>query len=166
MEANFFIFPLASIIPLVVCAIYYNPKVAGNLWMEVSGTSEEKAQSGNMAIIFGLAYLFSLFIALTMGGIVIHQTAIQSLLVTESGFGEAGSEVQTYFEEFLKMYGDKDRTFSHGAFHGAFAGILFAWPIIGTIALFERKGWKYTAVHTVYWVISLALMGGVVAAYV
>ena len=166
MEPNFIVFFLAALIPLAVGAVYYNPAVAGKIWMETSGTSEEKAQSGNMAIIFGLAYLFSLFIAFTLGGMVIHQFAIQSVLINQAGFGEAGSEVQTLFDTFMNNYGEVHRTFGHGVLHGTFAGVLFAWPIIGTISLFERRGWKYTAVHTVYWIITLALMGGVLAAYV
>lgn len=165
MEINFLILPLAALIPMVVGAAYYHPKVLGSFWMKASGVTEEQTQTGNMALIFGLAYLFSLLIAFSLGGMVIHQLAVQSLLSGVQGFGEVGSEVQTFFDNFMKTYGDTHRSFGHGALHGVFAAIFFAWPVIGILSLFERRGWKYTAVHVGYWIISLGLMGGIICAY-
>tara|TARA_B110000091_G_C13629440_1_gene396476 strand:- start:583 stop:726 length:144 start_codon:yes stop_codon:yes gene_type:complete len=42
------------------------------------------------------------------------------------------------------------------------AGVLLALPILATNAMFEAKGFKYIAVNAGYWIISLALMGGIV----
>lgn len=166
MEPNFLILPLTALIPLVVGAIYYNPAVFGKIWMNASGVTEEQAQSGNMLKIFGLTYIFSLMMGLVLIGLTIHQNALQSLLFGVEGFGVAGSEVQTYFDDFMKQYGNVHRTFGHGVVHGVIAGVFLAWPLIGVISLFERKSWKYIGVHTLYWIISLALMGGVICKFV
>jgi hypothetical protein len=45
--------------------------------------------------------------------------------------------------------------------HGSMAGLFFALPILGINAIFERRGLKYTLLHTGYWVITLGLIGGV-----
>ena len=65
----------------------------------------------------------------------------------------------------MENYGDNFRTFGHGAFHGTVAGILFALPVLGTNALFERKSFKYIAVNAGYWIVTTALIGGVLSAY-
>lgn len=54
-----------------------------------------------------------------------------------------------------------NHTFGHGAFHGAFLGIMVALPIIGTNALYELRSWTYILVNAGFWIVTLALMGGV-----
>ncbi len=65
----------------------------------------------------------------------------------------------------MEQYGTNFRTFKHGAFHGAIGGIMLALPIVGTNALFERKGVKYIAINAGFWIISMALMGGIICAF-
>ena len=162
MPTNFYMFFVAAIIPMIVGAIYYNPKVVGNTWMKINGFTEESLKSGNMAVIFGVSYLFSLFLAFTMSGMVIHQGAVFQMMAPE--VFESGSAAQQQFNELMTTYGMNHRSFSHGVLHGGFAAIMFALPLIGINALFERRGWKYVLVHTGYWFISLALMGGLLCA--
>ena len=64
----------------------------------------------------------------------------------------------------MDQYGQNFRTFKHGAFHGTLSGIFYAFPIIAINALFERRSWKYIWIHTGYWILTLALMGGTVCA--
>jgi hypothetical protein len=66
---------------------------------------------------------------------------------------------------FLDKYGNNFRTFKHGAFHGILSALFFATPVLGINALFERKSFKYIFVHAGYWMLTLALMGGVICAY-
>jgi cytochrome b561 len=66
---------------------------------------------------------------------------------------------------FMEKYGKLYRTFKHGAFHGVLAGIFFAMPITGIVALYERRSAKYIFVHVGYWTLTMALMGGVICAY-
>ena len=160
MEINMWAFPAAALIPLVIGSIWYNPKVFGAAWLKASGLTDEQARGGNMALIFGLSYVFALLLSLALFGMVVHQGAVKSMFYSEPGFAEAGSETHTYFTEFMDRFGDKHRTFGHGALHGGFGGFLLAVPIIGTIALFERKSFRYIAVNAGYWVVTMILMGG------
>jgi len=163
MDFNIWVIFVAALIPLVTGFVWYNPKVFGTAWLKTSGLTEEEAASGNMAVILGLSYVFGIFLAAMLLPIVIHQFAIASLMITEVDFSVVGSESHTYYTEIMDRLGDRNRAFSHGSFHGAFAGFLFALPIIGILSLFERRGFKYIAIHTGYWILTLALMGGVIA---
>jgi hypothetical protein len=96
---------------------------------------------------------------------VIHQSAIDSILVDEPGFQVAGSELDVYYQDFMSKYGQNFRTFKHGVFHGVLYALLFATPIIGILALFERKSFKYVAIHAGYWIITLGLMGGLICQF-
>lgn len=165
MQINFLLLLGAALIPMVIGFIWYNPKTLGTAWMEASGMTEEKMKGANMAIIFGLSYVFSLLIGLILNTIVIHQFHFFSILLNEPGLTEAGSEMNNFVTNFMEKYGTNFRTFKHGAFHGTIAGVLFALPLIGTNALFERKGFKYIAINAGYWIISLALMGGVICQF-
>ena len=162
---NFYIFFIAAVIPLAVGAVWYNPKVLGNAWMKSTGLTEEQLRDANMLKIFGLTYVLSLLIALSLFSVVVHQSAIDSIFLNEPGFGEAGSTLDVYYQDFMAKYGRNFRTFKHGAFHGALIALMFAMPVIGINALFERKSFKYVAIHAGYWVISLALMGGLVCQF-
>ncbi|MCF8459841.1 MAG: DUF1761 domain-containing protein [Flavobacteriales bacterium] len=156
----------AALIPTIVGFLYYNPKFGfGKAWMSASGVTEDMAKTGNMAIIFGVSLLLSVLLAVQVNFIVIHQAHIQSALMNQPGFGEEGSEVMLYLADFMAKYGQEFRTFKHGALHGVLSGVFFVLPVLGTNALFERKGLKYIAVNVGYWVITLALMGGVICQF-
>lgn len=156
---------VSALVPLVAGAIWYNPKVFGTAWMRASGITEAQVQSGNMAVIFGLTYALGFFASLTINFLVIHQAHVFSALMSEPGFGEAGSATMAYLEDFMSQFGDNYRTFKHGALHGTLTGITFALPIIGIVSLFERKGWAYIGIHAGYWTLTLALMGGIISAW-
>lgn len=158
MASNFYMYFIVALIPLVVGAVWYNPKVLGNAWMEACGFKEEDLQGANMGMIFLLSYVFALLVTFVLQGMAIHQTGVFSMMMP--GVMEAGP-VQDQFLELMGEYGNNFRTFGHGATHGFFAGLMFALPIIGTTALFERRGWKYIWIHVGYWTICLALMSGV-----
>lgn len=97
--------------------------------------------------------------------VVIHQFAAQSILFGEPGFTEGTGEAYTYFQDFMATYGDRFRTFKHGALHGTMTGLFLALPIMGTNALFERKSFKYVAINVGYWTVTLALMGRILCQY-
>lgn len=165
MELNYFICLAAGIIPLAVGALYYSPMLFGNSWMKLNGFTEEQLKEGNPFILFGSSYLFSVLIALAMSGIVIHQTGMMQTLVMEPDFAKEGTELNNYFKDFMANYGNLHRNFGHGVLHGVLFTILFAFPLIGINSLFERRGWKYIFIHTGYWLVTLALMGGVLCQF-
>ena len=86
-------------------------------------------------------------------------------LLDEPGFAEQKGEAFTLFQDFLANYGDRFRTFKHGAFHGVLTGLFLVFPIIAINGMFERKSAKYIAINTGYWIVILAIMGGLVCKY-
>lgn len=160
MHFNFWLIPVAGLIPLFTGFIWYNPKVFGNTWMKSAGLNEESMKGANMALIFFLCYVFGCILSSALMTIVIHQFGFNSVMQ-----GDTTQVTADYMKHFSETYGNRFRTFKHGALHGTISGFFIAMPIIGTAALFERKGFKYIAVHTGYWMLTLALMGGVLCAY-
>ena len=165
MQLNFLVTALAALVPLVLGFIWYNPKVLGNIWMNESGMTIEKAKGANMLFLTILGYMFSFMIALALNFVVVHQYHIYSILIAEPGFGDPNSAVGKLVADFMSKYGQNYRTFKHGAFHGTITGILMILPIIANNALHERKSFKYIAVNAGYWIINLALMGGIISAF-
>lgn len=148
--------PIAAVAALFIGALWYNPKFGfGNAWMQESGMTEERMKSGNIAIIFGLALLFAAMLSFLLMQFTNHQWG---------AFGMVGGDptgAEPSFEAFMADYGNAFRTFKHGAFHGTLFGVFGALPIIGTIALFERRSAKYILINAGYWIVTLAVMGSI-----
>ena len=153
---NLWSIPVAAVAALVIGAIWYNPKVFGTAWIRASGMTEEKMKSGNMAVIFGLALLFAAMMASVLMHLCNHQFGAFSLIG-----GDEANALPSY-TAFMNDYGTVFRTYKHGAFHGILAGVFFALPLIGTNALFERKGAKYIFINSGYWIVTLAVMGAII----
>jgi hypothetical protein len=149
----------SALIPLAVGFVWYNPKTFGNAWMKEVNLDDEKIKGANMPLIFGLTALFAVMLA--FGGlysIVIHQAGVHSLFVGT----ENDPEAQALLKTVMDKYGTSYRTFKHGALHGWIATLAIVLPVLGTNALFERRGFKYIAINVGYWAVSLVLMGGVI----
>lgn len=157
---------LSALIPLLVGFIWYNPKVFGNAWMRAAGLTEEKMKSGNMAVIFIATYVLGCLISLMMMAVVIHQAHFLSVFQGVDGLDDPNSEVSRYIADFMAKYGNNFRTFKHGVLHGVITAVLFITPIISINALFERRGFRYIALHAGFWIISLALIGGMICQFV
>ena len=148
--------PIAAVAALVIGAIWYNPKIGfGNMWLRESGMTEEKMKSGNMAVIFGLSLVFSAMLAFLLMQFTNHQWGALGMIGGDPEVAEAS------FEAFMADYGNAFRSFKHGALHGTIFGVAGALPIIGTIALFERKSAKYIFINSGYWIVTLAVMGAI-----
>lgn len=158
MEMNFLAIIAAAFSALVVGFIWYNPKVFGNAWMQAADMNEEKIKGGNMAKIFILAFIFAILLAMSVMPMVIHQMGAFSLAQGELG-------VLPSYDTFMNDYANEFRTFKHGAFHGVIAGIFIALPILGTNALFERKGAKYIFINSGYWIVTLGIMGAIICGW-
>ena len=161
---NIFVLLAAAVIPLLLGFIWYHPKVFGNAWMKASGMTEEKAKGANMALIFILVYVFSFLLAFAMCSMSIHQFHLYSLFYLQP-IEDPNTEAGALFKQVMDTYGSSYRTFKHGAFHGVIGGIVLALPVIAINAMFERKGFKYIAINVGYFILTFALMAGVVCAY-
>jgi Protein of unknown function (DUF1761) len=162
MEFNWYVSFIASIIPIMVGFIWYHPRVFGKAWLKSIKLTEEDLKGRKMLLVFGLCYLFSLMLSFALMPMVIHQMHMYSVFANDLTMKDPNSATSLYVKNFFDLYGTNFRTFKHGAFHGALSSLFFALPIIGIIALFEKKSFKYVAIHTGYWLVTLALMGGVI----
>ena len=156
---------LIALIPAFTGFLYYSPALAGNAWMKENGFTPESLQEGNMVKMMGLSYLAALFIAGGLLPMVIHQLGFYSVFSEVPGFDEAGSAVKQTFDGLIAEYGDVSRNFGHGAFHGALTAIFLIAPALAMNAIFERKSFRLWLIHTIYFTITLALMGGCVAQF-
>ena len=161
MEFNILSSAIAALVPLFMGFIWYGPLLFEKAWMKEMGFTKESLKGGNMAVIFILSYALSFIMAAFLQTLVIHQFGVQSVLMGEPGFTEKTGDAFIYFQEFMNTYGDRFRTFGHGALHGVLVGFLIALPIMGTNAMFERKSFKYVMINAGYWTVTLALMGGI-----
>ncbi len=165
MQPNFLAILVAALVPLLIGFVWYHPKVFGTAWMKAAGMTEDSMKGANMAVIFGVSLLFSVILSFALSGAVVHQTSVYQLLMNEPGINDPNSEMGKWLAEFMGKYGNNFRTFSHGALHGAIIGLFFGLPLMGTNALFERKGAKYIFINLGYWMVSIALMGGIISAW-
>lgn len=158
MEFNYLAVLVASIVPILIGFLWYNPKTFGTAWMRHAEMTEEKMKSANMAVVFGVTLLLSFVLAFILPSITVHQMGAFSLVQGDLG-------IQPSYEAFIAEYKDEFRTFKHGAFHGVIAGIFIILPIIGINGLFERKSWKYIFINAGYWIVTLAIMGAIVCGW-
>lgn len=166
MLINWLVVLGAGFIPLIIGFIWYHPKVFGTAWIKASGVSVDNAKQSNMLMIFGFTLLLGIFLSSAMMSMTIHQMHMMGTLVNITGFGQEGTEVNNYYMDFLAKYGGEFRTFKHGALHGVIGGIFIVLPIVGVNAMFEQKGIKYILINTGFWTTCMALMGGVICAWV
>ena len=120
---------------MVMGFIYYNKALFGKAWMDSIGMTEEKAKQANMGLVMDISLVMSFLIAFFMMNFC-------------NGLGQEG--------EF--------DTFKHGVAHGVIISFFFVIPIFITNGLFEQKSWKNMIINAGYWIITLALMGGILDA--
>jgi len=167
MEINFLSVILAAMVPMIMGFVWYHDKVFGNTWRNELGLTTEYLQKGNMAILFGLAFVMSLLMAMGQTSIAIHDSFIHGALyyvTNKTMIPEPGSEAAKWLDYYTTTLASTNHRFSHGATHGfLIAGIFVAVPVLVTDALFERRSFKFIMIKIGFWLISLSLMGGIIA---
>ena len=161
MEMNFYLFLVAALSTLLVGFVWYGP-LFGKAWMAENGFSEEELKQGSMVKIFGLTFVFSIFLAMLMQILCIHQFGPLGMI----GGPDFIETAKPSYAAFMADYGDSFRTFKHGALHGFMSGLFLALPLVGINGLFERKSWKYIFIHTGYWIVVMTIMGAIVCGWV
>jgi hypothetical protein len=162
MEMNWIAIFASAMTTLVVGFVWYHPKVFGTAWMKETGLTEEELAKGNMLKIFGLTFIFSLFIVMIEMSLTIHQTGAMGMIGGPTKLNEALPS----FKAFMADYGTAFRTYKHGALHGFMSGLFFAFPMIAISGLFERKSWKYIFIHAGYWLVTLTIMGSIICGWI
>lgn len=127
-----------------------------------------------------LAVIVAAISTLIMGFIWYHPKVFGTAWMQESGMTEEkaqqGNMPMTFGATLvlgllaawgLAHYGKKENfdTFMDGAYHAGQIGLLFALPAMAINALFEQKSWRYILINAGYWVVTLAVMGGILSAW-
>ena len=162
MEMNFLSPLVAAFTTLLVGFNWYHPNVLGTLWIHEAGLTKEESEKGNMMKIFGLTFIFSIFIGIIMQSLTIHQFGALGMI----GGGTKLAEAKPSFMAFMADYGTAFRSYKHGALHGFFTALFFAFPMIAINSLFERRSWKYIFIHSGYWIVCLTIIGAIVCGWI
>ena len=72
-QVNLIAVLLCGVASLVLGGAWYSPLLFGKAWQRAAGLSDEQASSGNMAMIFGLAFVLSLIAAYVFGMFLGHR---------------------------------------------------------------------------------------------
>ena len=163
---NFLAILVAALVTLPIGFIWYHKSVFGNAWMKSIGKTEEQVRPKNMVVTLLLSILCGFLISLSLNNMVIHQFPLQSLMMaTPEAFTDPNSEAGKLFTTMMTKYMNEFRTFKHGALHGFLTGLLFIIPIYAVSYMHERRSFKLIMINAGYWVVTLAIMGGIICAW-
>lgn len=165
LDINYFAFVIAAFVPMLIGFIWYGP-LFGKTWMLQMGFTKETLAGTNMIKVLLICYVLSFLIAFALMPMTVHQMGMYSTLAGEPDFTNQASATYLYYEDFMSNYGDRFRTFKHGAFHGIIYGFFLSMPILTIQALFEKKSLKYILINAGYWLLTLAIMAGIVCKWV
>jgi hypothetical protein len=144
MSINWIALIVASFTPLLTGFIWYHPKVFGTVWIKETGISEEQQKKMNPAKTYGIAVVLAFILSIFIWSMVF--------------LGGAPPDDLHGTPEFI--------TFKHGVLHGAILSLLVVLPVFTINALFEVKSFKYILINVGYWLLTIALMGGIINAWV
>jgi hypothetical protein len=166
MNINFIAILVAALISFPIGFAWYHPKVFGSAWLREIGETPESIGIGfNMFKIMFISLICAFCIAMSINFMVVHQYSLFSLLADIPEAQKEGAKISVLLNGNEIDVWSNYRTLKHGLFHGFLAGLMFASPIIIQNALYERKSFKYIAIHAGYWIVTMMLMGGIICAW-
>ena len=146
MEPNFNILAIivAGLVPMVLGALWYGP-IFGKQWLSSMGKTNEEMEPNNMALSYGGALLVAMLISFSLKSIIefMHKGVEAGELVLNS-----------------------DHNFGHGAMHGAFLCAFLIVPVIISLSIFHKMAPKTVILNVLFWIITFAIMGGILDAWV
>ncbi|RZV35711.1 MAG: DUF1761 domain-containing protein [Sphingomonadaceae bacterium] len=128
-DVNWLAVVLAALAGFVVGGIWYGP-IMGKKWMGAVGLTEEQIKQGNMALIYGGAFAFSLLASWTLA----H---------TFGSYAEAGADL-SIFAKVMTAFG---------------VALGFIVPALGTNYLFSQKSKTLFFIDASYWLLFYIAMG-------
>ena len=119
MHINWLAVVVAALMPMVVGFTYYHPKVLGGAWMRANGFTLESLGTGPKPVLYGVSLGLSFLLSVWLCGNV-------------TGPGQ-----------LTAPDGHSYATFGHGAVHGVIISLFVLLPVLGTLAIFERRSWNW-----------------------
>ena len=127
---------LATAMPLILGLIFFNNALFGNVLRGTPSNNNLDAKKASSVITLIVLVVFSFFLSFFL------------LNFNNSGINQEGD-----FDTFL-----------HGIWHGTFIAITVASPVIFAIGYFSKMSWRKMLILILYWIVTLALMGGILDA--
>ncbi len=159
MKPNFLILIATSVIPFLIAFGWYHPKLfGGDNWTKIAGLTEAQVSNPVKVTKLLLTLLLNFLIAFGLYNLVVHESGVFGMLGADLEAMKTGTA-----KAFLAEYSGHDQNIGHGLIHGLVATILFVVPLLGYTTIFDRKSGKYFLVNLGFWMISLTIMGGVIA---
>jgi len=160
MNLNYLAFFLISFIPLIIGAYWYHPSSFISKWSKAGFSRPGKLGFFKIVVCFILSF------TLIYGyiNLIIHQMGFYELFFTDIMMGS--KEAEQVVQEFLGKYGDKHRHLGHGVFHGVINAFVFALPFVGVQAMLEVRDIRYVVHHFSYWLVTSAVVGGLISEFV
>jgi hypothetical protein len=135
---NFFAIVIAALINMILGAIWYAPKVFGNAWIALTGMTEEKQKNG-AGKAMGWAVVASLVTAFVM----------------------------SYILQFVRRaFPGVPLSFMNGAWLGFYLWLGFTGAVMFSNYQFNQQPNKLAAIDIGYPLVSLVIMGGMLAVWV
>ncbi len=128
-DVNWLAVFLAALGGFVVGGIWYGP-IMGKKWMGAVGLTEEQIKEGNMGLIYGGAFAFSLLASWTLA----H---------TFQSYADLGADL-SIFAKVMTSFG---------------VALGFIVPALGTAYLFSQKGKALFFIDAAYWLLFYIAMG-------
>lgn len=141
MHVNWMAVIVSAIVPMVMGFIYYHPKVLGGAWMRANGITMETAGQPPKPAMYLVALVLSFMLSVWM-------------MLNTTGPGQQTAED-----------GHSYITFGHGIAHGVLVSLTVLLPVLGTLSIFEKRGWSWVFVNLGYWLVTLSVMGGILSAW-
>lgn len=132
---NWLAYAAAVVAQIIIGFVWFHPAVMGKMWSKATGISVEDMKPKNPALTYGLTILFTIILTFWL--------AINVL--------GPGQEDPKY------------HTFQHGIAHAALLSLFVVLPILGSPALFERKGGLYIFIQVAYWFLRMAAAQGILS---
>ena len=140
LSTNYIAIIVAGLIPGIIGAIYYGP-LFGKAWRDSLGKTEEELKPKSMPLAIGGSMLLAMFLSSSLNYII---------QLVHKDVNDAG-----------ELIINSHSSFGHGALHGALIGISVLMPVIVSLGIFHKLGWKANLFNAIFWIICLALMGGI-----
>lgn len=69
-DVNYVAVVVATVVGMVIGAVYFMPGVVGNAWMKAVGKTEEEVRAANQPVLYVLAAIFQLLMAVLLAATI------------------------------------------------------------------------------------------------
>lgn len=144
IQFNWLAMLTATLMPMIIGFIYFHPSLLGGIWMRANGFTPEIIGKGPKPILYGLCLVLSFMLTFwcRIQFADVHQTSLN-------------------FDGTPKNW----VTFQHGLAHGLIYGLQIVLPVLGTLAVFEKRTLGWVLVNTGYWTLTLMAICAIVCGW-